>query len=277
MSDQILISSTTDGTPIGPTNAVDMVVSSAKNEPDSVDMVAVAAAAKVAADAAIADSTASFLTPSGTVGTLKALAERRSRPKIIAAKTVLLSKPNAGMRKTNPVKRGTDTSRTSQAKQGKQKVPTKSTHKTMKKPTDISSRTKKSASSPTKKSTASPTKKSTASPTKKSNKKSKPVSSPVKNQTKSATKKAPKSAQSTPSSLEVFCGVPTEKFEYSWAGWTKRTFQRQNGVTKGTMDSYWYTPKMQYKLRSLAQVRRFHQCMQSNQNDEVKAYKAMKG
>lgn len=75
---------------------------------------------------------------------------------------------------------------------------------------------------------------------------------------------------------EIWSGVPTEKVEFSWAGWTKKTFQRQSGQTKGGTDSYWYTPKNKYKLRSLTEVRRFVQLCKASGNEE-NAWLKLKG
>jgi high mobility group protein B1 len=40
-------------------------------------------------------------------------------------------------------------------------------------------------------------------------------------------------------------------------GWTAKTFQRQTGSTKGTTDTYWYSPALKKKFRSKAEVKRF--------------------
>jgi hypothetical protein len=228
MSDPILIPSTSDGSPVGPTNSVDMVVAAASDPSDSVNMSIVASAAKVAADAALADT--------AITGSTSFSSPRRSRPKIVSAKSVLLGTPKSD-HSTKASKRGKDNSRT------------------------------KSSSEPQRKKT----KKST--PTKAKKAKASPVKSPSKSKSKS---KPETSGNGVTSALEVFSGVPNEKFEYSWDGWTKKTFKRQSGKTKGSTDSYWYTPKMKYKLRSLTEVKRFHICMENNKNDEELAYKAFK-
>lgn len=253
MSDPILIPSTFDGSPMGPTNAVDMVVSSVRDPSDSVNLIAAQTAAKTAADAVIAMTAVGATTPDASMLSLSSPnsngdKRRLSRPKIVAAKSVLLSKPNTE-RKTNALKRGKEEMlhATTKAKESQNKTTKKSTH-----------------------TVAKVAKKSTQTVAKKSNKakETKSASSP-------ATRKSPSSGATA--SNEVFSGVPNEKFEYSWAGWTKKTFTRQSGKTAGSTDSYWYTPHMKYKLRSLTEIRRFHLCMEKNNNDEVAAFRALKG
>jgi hypothetical protein len=59
-------------------------------------------------------------------------------------------------------------------------------------------------------------------------------------------------------------------------GWTKRTFQRQSGATKGDTDHYWYTPIREYKLRSLKEVGRFIVELSEAKGDEEKAWRRFK-
>jgi hypothetical protein len=59
-------------------------------------------------------------------------------------------------------------------------------------------------------------------------------------------------------------------------GWTKRTFQRQSGATKGDTDHYWYTPILEKKLRSLKEVERFVEELANCKGDEEKAWKRFK-
>ena len=62
----------------------------------------------------------------------------------------------------------------------------------------------------------------------------------------------------------VYRGVPTKDLGRPWpAGWKELQFERRSGATQGKLDWYWYPPssigkdKFTYKLRSLAEVRRF--------------------
>jgi hypothetical protein len=59
-------------------------------------------------------------------------------------------------------------------------------------------------------------------------------------------------------------------------GWTKRTFQRQSGATKGDTDHYWYTPILEKKLRSLKEVGRFVEELANSKGDEEKAWRRFK-
>jgi hypothetical protein len=103
---------------------------------------------------------------------------------------------------------------------------------------------------------------------------------------KAAPKKASKAAAkhtATPTTKngqipakEIWSGKPTEDVGYSWNGWVKKTFQRQSGRTKGTTDSYWYTPKNQYRLRSLVEVQKYFELLKKHKTEE-KAWAALKG
>ena len=73
----------------------------------------------------------------------------------------------------------------------------------------------------------------------------------------------------------MWSGAPTEVVDFSWDGWEKKTFQRQFGKTKGSYDSYWYTPQRHFKLRSMAEVRRFREALQQTMGDEVQAHKLL--
>ena len=72
-------------------------------------------------------------------------------------------------------------------------------------------------------------------------------------------------------------GVPTDKVAFSvdWSKWMKRTYERKSGASKGSCDSYWYTPQQQYKLRSLKEVERFLGFFAQGNNEEA-AWKALK-
>jgi hypothetical protein len=85
--------------------------------------------------------------------------------------------------------------------------------------------------------------------------------------------------------LEVYSGKPTEKLsnEYndgsdcSWlssdggSGWTKKMMKRMNGKNIGRVDSYWYTPKMKYRLRSIVEVKLFMKALQYYEGNEILA------
>jgi hypothetical protein len=101
-----------------------------------------------------------------------------------------------------------------------------------------------------------------------------------------ATKVTPTKARKTAAkpvakgpSPEVWSGVPDDKLGdgFEWpAGWTKKKFERQSGLTKGTLDAYWYTPVLQRKLRSLNEVKRFMKALADCGGDEAKAWTAFK-
>jgi len=81
-----------------------------------------------------------------------------------------------------------------------------------------------------------------------------------------------------PAAKEIWSGAPTEQIEGGWPpGWTKKVFQRQSGDSKGGTDRYWYTPKHQLKLRSMAEIQRFMKALIQCEGDEVMAYKYRKG
>ena len=44
-------------------------------------------------------------------------------------------------------------------------------------------------------------------------------------------------------------------------GWTAKTFQRQTGSSAGTTDSYWYSPALEKKFRSKAEIKRFKEAL----------------
>jgi Methyl-CpG binding domain len=247
-----------NSTPVGPSSAVELIVASA---------------ARAAAGVALAEATttstpepvarpsrsprgASIANLDSPNSTRLASPPRRVRAKIVSAKSVLTSNPNRG-RTTSTVQRGRqDTTNVSAGKQpGKQKVSTKRLA-TKKVPTKEVSKPLLRCIMPS------------PYPSK---------STPTKAPSKSTKHKLPQnSTGKSPSALEVWSGVPTDDIEYSWDGWTKRTFQRQSGRSKGTKDSYWYTPLNQYKLRSLTEVRRYMELYQEHQN-EVEAWARMKG
>lgn len=93
----------------------------------------------------------------------------------------------------------------------------------------------------------------------------------------SASKKGKASPKTPTSATEVWSGVPTEDIGVDWTGWTKKTFERASGKTKGSKDSYWYTPVGKYKLRSHNEVKRFVKHLSDAGGDEEEAHKRFKG
>jgi hypothetical protein len=76
---------------------------------------------------------------------------------------------------------------------------------------------------------------------------------------------------------EVWSGPPDEFLEGGWPpGWFKRTFSRMSSA-KAHTDSYWYSPKEKYKLRSMKEVRRFMDALRVENGDEKEAWKRFKG
>jgi hypothetical protein len=76
---------------------------------------------------------------------------------------------------------------------------------------------------------------------------------------------------------EIYSGIPNDKnVEWSWEGWTKKTFRRMSGRTKGRKDNYWYTPQKNYQLRSFEECRRFNQALRIHNGDEAEAWKSFK-
>lgn len=91
----------------------------------------------------------------------------------------------------------------------------------------------------------------------------------------SIARNTPKRARFT-AAKEIWSGQPDDKIEGGWPrGWTKKTFQRQSGKTAGTTDSYWYTPLLQKKLRSMIEVRRFMEALKKHGSEE-EAWKVCK-
>ena len=50
-------------------------------------------------------------------------------------------------------------------------------------------------------------------------------------------------------------------------GWTIKTYQRQTGSSAGHTDSYWYSPALGKKFRSLKEIGRFKQALARVQAD----------
>ena len=96
---------------------------------------------------------------------------------------------------------------------------------------------------------------------------------------KSAPKKGAKTGpKATLTYAEVYSGPPTEKLDGGWPeGWTKKAFERQGtSSTDGRKDNYWYTPKKNYKLRSLPEVKRVMAALIETRGDETQAQKLRK-
>jgi hypothetical protein len=54
-------------------------------------------------------------------------------------------------------------------------------------------------------------------------------------------------------------------------GWRKETYKRASGATKGTTDSYWFTPHLNMRLRSRAEIVRFFEALPQCHGDEAEA------
>jgi hypothetical protein len=54
--------------------------------------------------------------------------------------------------------------------------------------------------------------------------------------------------------------------------WKKNIFKRTKGYSKGRLDSYWYSPKMQYKFRSLREIGKYMKIALETDNDEELAW-----
>jgi hypothetical protein len=93
----------------------------------------------------------------------------------------------------------------------------------------------------------------------------------------SNTSSSSSSATTTSSTKQVYYGRPEEDIPGGWPdGWMKRTFQRPGGQ-KQRFDRYWYTPQMQYKLRSIVEIKKFMQYLKDSNGDEETAYAYLKG
>jgi hypothetical protein len=81
------------------------------------------------------------------------------------------------------------------------------------------------------------------------------------------------------SAKEIWFGTPgPDEIPGGWPeGWTKRTFERQSGESKGHTDSYWYTPILKMKLRSIKEIKRFMGYLHDSSGDEAQAWKICKG
>jgi hypothetical protein len=82
---------------------------------------------------------------------------------------------------------------------------------------------------------------------------------------------------STKHAKEVWSGLPEENLEGGWPeGWIKKTFERLTGKTAGTKDSYWYSPITKFRLRSMAEVKKFLNLLAQCHGDESLARQQFK-
>jgi hypothetical protein len=56
-------------------------------------------------------------------------------------------------------------------------------------------------------------------------------------------------------------------------GWIQKTFERQSGASKGSTDSYWFSPQSKYRLRSHREIERFVEALKKFSGDEGAAFK----
>jgi hypothetical protein len=89
------------------------------------------------------------------------------------------------------------------------------------------------------------------------------------------------SSEKRMSAMEIWQGVPDEPLEGGWPeGWTKKVFERQGGATKGGTDRYWFSPKKQYRFRSMREVQKylgFVRMLGTTEADEETAWRMFKG
>lgn len=100
-----------------------------------------------------------------------------------------------------------------------------------------------------------------------------------KSRTTKAKVKAPASARnsngrpkkaSRGSPCMVYNGIPDENLEGGWpVGWTLKKVKRSDGK----IDSYWYSPIENKKLRSMVAVKSFMKALKENGGDEEEAWK----
>jgi len=101
---------------------------------------------------------------------------------------------------------------------------------------------------------------------------------PAKAKCKSSPKiKLTTGSEKTPRAVEVFSGKPNEALEGGWPdGWKKKTMKRMGGKTAGSFDSYWISPKMNYRLRSMKEVTSFLAALKAYDGNEQEAKKNRK-
>jgi hypothetical protein len=68
----------------------------------------------------------------------------------------------------------------------------------------------------------------------------------------------------------IWSGAPDEKLPGGWPkGWIKKIYNRSRGPR---IDRYWYSPKLELKLRSLVEVKRFLSALEECSGDEQAAF-----
>jgi len=108
-------------------------------------------------------------------------------------------------------------------------------------------------------------------------KKSSKPSEPKAKKTKSPSKSSDKPRAERAANPAVWEGAPDEDVEGGWPeGWIKRKFKRIGGKSAGTLDRYWYSPGMNFKLRSMTEVKKFLAALRANNGDEAMAWKVLK-
>jgi hypothetical protein len=127
---------------------------------------------------------------------------------------------------------------------------------------------------------ASSSKKKATPPSSKKNKAATPASKKKSAASSSPNKKSTTPAKGAGAGPKEVATVPAPEPEFAdnkyGKGWIRKEFLRASGATKGTTDKYWYSPKMQHRLRSMAEVRRFLKCLEAKEGDEEEAFKLFK-
>jgi hypothetical protein len=68
----------------------------------------------------------------------------------------------------------------------------------------------------------------------------------------------------------IWIGAPDEKLDGGWPkGWRKEIYSRARGPRT---DRYWYSPKLQCKLRSMVEVKKFLSALMECSGDEQAAF-----
>jgi hypothetical protein len=68
----------------------------------------------------------------------------------------------------------------------------------------------------------------------------------------------------------IWSGPPDEKLDGGWPqGWIKKIYNRSRGPR---IDRYWYSPKNQFKLRSMVECRKFIAALVEHSGDEQAAF-----
>jgi hypothetical protein len=81
---------------------------------------------------------------------------------------------------------------------------------------------------------------------------------------------------SDPESRVVWSGVPLEKVDGLdfTTGWLKKTYSRLTDSQH--VDSYWYSPQLQFKFRSRTELQKFAVVLQEAKGNEEQAVKLFK-